>query len=539
MAAADELLLDPTFETLSSPEPAWIASDSARVEAEGGVLHVRSGGGFLLVSQDVDVRGLGRSRLLEWSCDVELVRLASGRGAWISLQFSDAHERRLGTRTSDILAMPHIPLRLVARTLVPEGTRRASVVLVTHGDTEAVFQSPAAELRESPAPPVWEGAGPVVLTEGPSVPGRWLGLGLSVDAAGMEAGRVRMATPRVLRALVPWSILSTSGPPDLAALGPMVTAISKMAPGERHVILVPSGGDASHYTDPLRAAAALRFLVDAVRQELDTRGEGAEIRWYVSPATRPDALQHLDLMHYRDCIEELAPILPADVPLAGPFESAGSLWTESLREVFLARGSLLASDVTIPRRDLALAPADLESRALSGVELCVVDVTTDHPDAAPYLGSPRNHLDAFAVLFAAARAGIRIPMLAHSLTPPASVVTPLFRAARAGPVAATLALPEGAALSGLVVREPVENIVALLLLNQGLEALSVDIQVDFGATERQLKRTEMLESSGLQATESEVRVLQGKLADVVPGSSLVIYDTRLQSATPAPGGAAP
>lgn len=527
-ARADDVLLDPRFEGLSAPKPTWVLSDASRVEADGGVLTIRAGGGFVLASQDLDVRGLTQGRIVEWSCDAELLRLATGRGAWISLQFSDAHERRLGTRTSAILAVPHMPERLSTRTAIPDGTRRASAVLVVHGDAEARFHTPELRISEAPPAPRWTRQEPVPITEGPSVPGAWLGFGLSVDGVGMAAGRVQSAAPRVLRALVPWESLSVSGAPAAEAVEPIVTAVSKMAAGERHVILAPTGGDSGRYADPLRAAAALHFLAVAVMQELGGRGASEGTRWYVSPAMRPDALQHLDLPHYLECVQELAAILPEGVALAGPFESAGTLWTRLMREAFLARGGLLTAEVTIARRDLALAPAELEERARAGVVLCVLDVTTDHPDAAPYLGSVRNHLDALVLLLESARAGLRIPVLTHSLAPPASAIVPLFRAARAGPVASALVVPDGAALVGLVVREPVGNRVAVMLANPGQEALSVEFDIDFGGSERRLRRTQLLESAGLAATESEVAVRDGKLVDMVPSSALVIYESDLR-----------
>jgi hypothetical protein len=518
-----DLLSDASFETLAKDDAHWLASDETRAETIDGRLVVRASGGFVLVSQDLDEGELEPGRILDWGCDAQVMRLAVGRGAWISVQFSDAFDRRLGTKTSAILAIPGTPFRLATRTAVPEGTRRASVVLVTHGEAEAHFWDPVATLGAAPTPPDTPLPSPVPVTEGAPVAGPWLGIGQSVDLGSMVTGTVQSAAPRMLRILVPWSALPLADEPPEELVGRITTTITRMAPGERHVILVPTGGDAQRYADPLRVAAALRFLVEAVRDSVGEREGGEQVRYYLGPATRPDSKPFLDLPHYLACVEELTPLLPEGVGMAGPFEAAGGLWATLLRPALASAGGLLAADVALPRRDLALTGETFASLSDAGVEVCVIDVTSDHPDAAPYLGSSRHHLDAIGVLLEAPRRGIRVPVVGHGQALPGAIASVLGRAARLGPVATPIEVPAGAPLTGLVVRDPGADGIAVVLLNRGLDALSVELEIDFGADERRLNRVELAAASEFEPSTSEISVIQGRLSDVLPGDALVVY----------------
>jgi len=511
--ADSELLADTAFATVGAVGSPWAASDGAQWSSQDSKLVVAGVSGFSLVWQDMPADRLPAGSVVTCAVTAELVRLAGGRGAWLSVQFHDKFERRIGSASSGTLSEPERQAGLLVRTIVPHGVARASFVLALNGDGEGTFTSPSASASELPPGRLPDA---VTVRSGRTV-GKWRGMGLSVEAlsppAAVDLGSL---SPALWRILIPWG--APGAPPAPEALDALDSLLPRLlaARNECGLEIVLTEGTRANFADELRCAASLSTLAEHVMALRPAP-------LWVSLLDGPDVSGLLTVHEYRRCADAAAQQLPGGAGVAGPEEWSGALWATAMGRGWLGHGGVGTCVVDVPRRDLPLAADTVTARVTAGAEAGVLRVFSDHPDEAAYGASDEHALDLAALLVRAANAGLAMPVLDLDSGLPLPWLAELVRAfPPRGWVRRTTVEP-AQALDALWVTDGRGATRAVAVVNRGMYALPLEIDEPQWERQTRVRKATLSASAGLRADPTVLLARAGKVVDLADSRSVTIY----------------
>ncbi len=505
-------LADPALVTVGQPGSPWVAQGlTAASLGEGAALRAEQAVG--MVWQQLAAREWAVGDLLRASAVCGATR---GPGAWLSLHFYDSSGQRIGSAASEPCTVS-TPRTLEVRTSTPGGTARVTLCLVVAAGGEAEFRAPrvAGSSARAALPPSSVSCRVSEDLQPPDV----RGLGRNVARGEDPSAEDTAANWAGLRLEVAWSDMGESG----SAPGPVtVRHIERWLRATRAtacpVTLSLGGGEPSHFADEDRCAERVVALVAACRAL-----EGGErVCWvnHAGPETRgtppgEDA--------WLRCARSVAAALPRGVSIAGS-EGAwrGPGFDERAEAILAARGRLV-QHLTLPRRDLALAPDEIGARTARAACDGLLTVFDESPDERRYAGSALETVDTVALAAAALSGGWGVVYLRGDLALPEGAASALASVLGGGRRVRMVSSSAPEWLSAVWTERPDGSGRALLVANRAPTSLPVTIDAPQGGRGTRLRRTAYGVRGGLKPTEDRCRLGDDRLVDLVEGRSFAIY----------------